>query len=76
MSDLIPRAALVSVNLLTGEVKCQVFDGEDAIQKCHSFRMAIEDDFPNCEWGVIANDEAREQYTDWYLGSSVEVVNG
>lgn len=75
MSD-IPRAALVSVNLETGEVHSRVFDGEDAIQKCQSLRDAIGDDFPNCEWGVIANAIAREEYANWYLGNPTEVVNG
>lgn len=75
-SDLTPRAALVSVNLETGEVHSQVFDGKDAIQKCQSFRDAIGDDFSDCEWGIIANEAAKKQYTDWYLGEAVEVVNG
>lgn len=62
------KAALVCINFETGEILYTPYEGEKAIDHCHALKKSIEGDWPGFEWGVIADEEARQERVDRILG--------
>lgn len=52
-------AVIVSHNLKTGETNWSRFEGRDCIDRAWAMKAAIEDDFPGCIWGVLADEAAK-----------------
>lgn len=64
------RAAMIGIDLVTGECNWDVFSGEDYDNpglEAEAFMLAIKDDFPEREHRVICNDEAQKLLGAWRL---------
>ena len=55
------KAALISVDLESGETTCTVLDGPDPCAEAEALRESIRNDFPgHVLWRVVANKAAAE----------------
>lgn len=65
------KAALVSLNWDTGETLSTVFKKEDGYENpvlnCRNLKESIQHDFPDCEWEIFADQEARDIWAKYFV---------
>ncbi len=67
------KAALIGINLDTGDIMSQIFDGDNPARIVHAFKKSIENDWPGYMFTVAADKEAIEVYADFLWGESEEI---
>jgi len=59
------KAALITIDLDTGECLHTIFDGENPVKKCWELWGGIKGDWPTHIPKVAADKEAREIWGEW-----------
>lgn len=54
------RAALIAVNLSTGNCVAETFSGTDAISAAWEWKRRVEHDFRDCSFTIVADQEAAD----------------
>ena len=67
------KAALIAVDLTTGETTTQIFDATvDAaggpVHAAQELQLGIQDDWPDRHWTIVADTEARKRWSAWQMG--------
>ncbi len=69
------KAALVMVNLDTGENYCHVLHGDNPLESAHSMHAKIKGDFPDCLFAFVADEEAKRRFDTRALNRSIQLAD-